>query len=122
MSYRLDSDVVVPYGRVTPITEPHNVPPVKDYWASKSLDKLAAWMVSHCGTASRREWYVKELIRYIKVDVYGRCGRRKCGKNLSIKTVGTFNQEACNTVINQYMFYLAFENAICESGFRECHL
>lgn len=31
--------------------------------------KLVAWMVSHCPTQSRREMYVKELQKYIAVDM-----------------------------------------------------
>ncbi|XP_066960414.1 alpha-(1,3)-fucosyltransferase C-like isoform X1 [Macrobrachium rosenbergii] len=115
MTYRRDSDVVVPYGKVIPKTLPSNhTPKVRDYWAEKSKTKLAAWMVSHCGTLSRREWFVKELVKYIRVDVFGRCGFKKCGKNISFKTLGTFDQYKCNAEIETYMFYFAFENAICD--------
>ncbi|XP_068223121.1 alpha-(1,3)-fucosyltransferase C-like isoform X2 [Palaemon carinicauda] len=89
-------------------------PPVRDYWSEKSQTKLAAWMVSHCGTLSRREWFVKELVRHMRIDVFGRCGHKKCGKNISFKTLGTFDQDVCNAEIETYMFYFAFENAICD--------
>ncbi|XP_037784674.1 alpha-(1,3)-fucosyltransferase C-like [Penaeus monodon] len=114
MTYRLDSDVVVPYGRVTPKSSDNFTPTSKDYWSSKDPSRLAAWMVSHCGTPGRREWFVKELVRHMKVDVFGRCGHKKCGKNISIKTLGSFDQDKCNAEIGQYMFYFALENAICQ--------
>ncbi|XP_068223120.1 alpha-(1,3)-fucosyltransferase C-like isoform X1 [Palaemon carinicauda] len=115
MTYRRDSDIVVPYGRVIPKVLPSNhVPEVRDYWSEKSQTKLAAWMVSHCGTLSRREWFVKELVRHMRIDVFGRCGHKKCGKNISFKTLGTFDQDVCNAEIETYMFYFAFENAICD--------
>ena len=40
---------------------------------------LVCWVVSHCNTISKRERYVKELKKYIEVDIYGNCGQ-KCGK------------------------------------------
>ncbi|KAG7155879.1 Alpha-(1 3)-fucosyltransferase C-like 9 [Homarus americanus] len=121
MSYRLDSDVPVPYGRIIPKSQSSitTAPPVKDYWANKTKYKMAAWMVSHCGTESRREWFVKELVHFMKVDVFGRCGFKKCGKNISLRTLGTFNQDECNAEIEQYMFYFAFENSICQDYITE---
>ncbi len=56
---------------------------------------------------SKREVYVRELQKYINVDIYGQCGDlsgcprsegNDCPKRLATK----------------YKFYLAFENAICE--------
>ncbi|XP_063845303.1 alpha-(1,3)-fucosyltransferase C-like [Scylla paramamosain] len=111
MTYRRDSDVVVPYGLLLPRAAPLHLE--KDYWASKSSKLLAAWTVSHCNTESRREWFVKELVKHVAVDVFGRCGTKKCGKNLSVRTIRTFNQTECNNEIEKYMFYLAFENSIC---------
>ena len=42
---------------------------VTDYAATKR--KLVMWAVSHCGTI--REKYVKKLLSYINVDIYGKC-------------------------------------------------
>ncbi|KAK7085359.1 hypothetical protein SK128_020242, partial [Halocaridina rubra] len=75
--------------------------------------QLVAWMVSHCETASGREIYVKELKKYIPVDVYGHCGNFICGKNhLDIY---------CYTDVLQpnYKFYLAFENSWCNDYITE---
>ena len=33
-----------------------------------------AWMVSNCGTHSRREDFVKQLQQFMGVDVFGNCG------------------------------------------------
>ncbi|KAK3873765.1 hypothetical protein Pcinc_021248 [Petrolisthes cinctipes] len=114
MTYRRDSDVVVPYGRVVPVTDVPTYEPPKNYWANKTSTKFAAWMVSHCGTYSRREWFVRDLVNYMPLDVFGRCGNKKCGRNLSIRTLGTFDQDECNAVTQEYMFYFAFENSICK--------
>lgn len=39
------------------------------------------------------------------VDVYGRCGPKKCPKDEPSK---------CNGLIKEYLFYMALENAISE--------
>ncbi|XP_047739154.1 alpha-(1,3)-fucosyltransferase 7-like [Hyalella azteca] len=120
MSYRRDSEIVVPYGRTVPkelldtkINEQESLES-RDFWSEKTSGHYVAWMVSHCATDSRREWYVKELAKYIKVDVFGKCGFKKCGKNISIKTIGSFDQDSCNDITSKYFFYLSFENSICE--------
>lgn len=41
----------------------------KDY--SQGKTKKVAWFVSNCGTLNKREDYVKELSKYIDVDIYG---------------------------------------------------
>lgn len=69
-----------------------------------------AWFVSHCKTFSQREEYVKELQKYIQVDIFGRCGPLKCGTNLD-------RGNCDHTLLNangSYKFYLSFENSICE--------
>ena len=71
------------------------------------------WYVSHCETYSRREEYVKELLKYIDVDIYGDCvnyfPKSKRDPCNGIKDI------PCTTrLMNQYKFYLAFENCLCK--------
>ncbi|CAL4235740.1 unnamed protein product, partial [Meganyctiphanes norvegica] len=71
MTYRQDSDIVVPYGRIVPKLgiNPTNAQGKltnttgRDYWSGKNPNMLVAWMVSHCATTSRREWFVKEIVK-----------------------------------------------------------
>ncbi|XP_071532908.1 alpha-(1,3)-fucosyltransferase C-like isoform X2 [Panulirus ornatus] len=113
MTYRRDSDVVVPYGRVILRPQSDPIPPAKDYWASKTFEKIAVWMVSRCNSSSQRELFVQELAQYMEVDVFGKCGPLKCGRSVNLLTMGTFRNEDCDAVIGQYMFYLSLENSIC---------
>ena len=62
---------------------------------------LVFWAVSHCKTDSLREKYVAELKRYITVDIYGGCVRKK------------LNHKAITDIFHSHKFYLAFENSIC---------
>ena len=58
---------------------------------------------------SKRETYVKELQKYIRVDIYGKCGNLSiCPHEQGILGPCVFN------VAKKYKFYLAFENAYCQ--------
>lgn len=76
---------------------------------NKKKDVTISWLVSHCGTPSRREEYIEELSNYIKVDSFGRCGDRvdPCAN------AQDFNKCFTN-FMNRYKFYLAFENSLCK--------
>ena len=111
MTYVRDSDIPVPYGKYTPLTpdddfltrsEPSNF--------AKDRKNRVLWFVSHCQAKSLRDEYVKELKKYIPVDVYGRCGDLKCR---------TETDHQCFDILKSYKFYLAFENMICEDYITE---
>ncbi|RXG54880.1 Alpha-(1,3)-fucosyltransferase C [Armadillidium vulgare] len=74
----------------------------------KTKNKMAAWMVSNCKTPSKREEYVRELQKFIPVDIYGSCGPLKCTKD-PIKSKGCYEK-----IEKEYKFYLSFENSLCE--------
>ncbi len=107
MTFRADSDFPIPYGWVDPIEEGkmRTAPPNAREWPYKWLpydsgwiledyarngsystklarrSKAVAWLVSHKKTRSKRQEYVKELQKYIDVDIYGGsnlfCGHRR---------------------------------------------
>ncbi|XP_047471251.1 alpha-(1,3)-fucosyltransferase C-like [Penaeus chinensis] len=100
-TYRLDSDIPNPYGRVYRLRQPH---PPSDYNYAGNKTKLVAWVVSNCKTQSGREQVVQALKKWIKVDVYGRCGPLKCPRSTE-----------CTEMLNAtYKFYLSFENSLCQ--------
>ena len=63
----------------------------------------AVWIVSNCETNSLREHYAASLAKHIPVDVFGQCGKGKVSKEKESKMLN-----------EQYRFYLAFENTLCE--------
>ncbi len=73
-----------------------------------------AWIVSHCVTHSEREAYVKQLSRYITVDIYGACNKEaKLPCSRDWKT-------GCSDFLNKtYKFYISFENSICQGYITE---
>ena len=101
MTYRRDSDVVNPYGLFS--KKSANETFKVNY--AKGKTKLVAWFVSNCASHSGRMEFVKELQRFVNVDVYGQCGTHKCPKS---------QQDNCRKMLDQdYKFYLALENSLC---------
>lgn len=119
MSYRSDSSIYTPYGRIIPRnnynasvdktqqnhdednTFSHNM------WIIRNKTQVAAWFVSNCHTASRREDYVSELKKHMDIDVYGSCGQHICPR---IKK----GIDCYQMVGQKYYFYLSFENSLCK--------
>lgn len=120
MTYRFDSDIVQrdSYGIVIPnnttlssfYSYPTNVSTMSRIhlkttarvnFASKT--KMIAWFVSHCKTASGREDYVRELSKYVPVDIYGKCGNLTCDNRL----------QCWKMLQKDYKFYIGFENSLC---------
>jgi hypothetical protein len=114
-TYSWDSDIPVNAHRQY-MFNPNKYERLKDvnYAALKRRDVLAAWFVSRFPTQSKREDYVRELQKYIGVDVYGKCGNLTCPRD---KHTG-FGDDDCIWDLldetNSYKFYLAFENSLCE--------
>lgn len=102
MSYKFDADISAPYGALKLKREETQ----KNYSAIFFRKKrMAAWVVSNCNTESNREGLVKNLKKNgVRVDIFGNCGSGRID-----------NVE----IINNYKFYLAFENSVCEDYITE---
>lgn len=122
LSYRLDSDIPWVYFVILDKNGEKIGPKMNMSWITpmeptplrvkKELGKktkAAAWFVSNC-RGSRNNVTVaiyKALQKYnLTIDIYGRCGKKKCPKD---------RIEECMFLLkNDYYFYLAFENSVCE--------
>jgi len=117
MTYRTDSDIPYKYGAVQPKTV--NPVPLLIRTSPRNLTQIfqqktkdVAWLVSDCVTESFREKYVQQLRKYIKVDIYGRCGTfHNCSKEEGI--------ECMEQLAKEYKFYLSFENSVCKDYITE---
>lgn len=131
MTYRMDSDVRLLYGRIhakasapkldeeirAKIQETHLSVHRKGKKRRKTITKktrLAAAMISHCNTDGRREDYIKQLKKYVKIDVYGWCHdegspQLTCDTNEILSST----PECYDMLEANYYFYLSFENSIC---------
>ncbi|OXA54272.1 Alpha-(1,3)-fucosyltransferase C, partial [Folsomia candida] len=115
MTMRKDSDIYHPYGKIVK-TEPmatsiwnENLAKRRDIIRNKS--KFAVWVTSHCITNSRREKLVRELARYIPIDIVGACGTWM--RNYCIRK-GTDYDTCFTKFAANYKFYLSFENSLCQ--------
>ena len=108
MTYKLDSDIFVPYAYYFPKTSKNlgNEVNIDSQYHGEGKDRLVAWMVSHCG--KQRDKLVKKLMEYIPVHVYGGCGP-KFSQNRTCNRM----DKNCLKTLRRYKFYLAFENANC---------
>lgn len=130
MSYRFESDVFWPYGYfVDKETGGVTAPSKRPYWRSprpaRQLQveghimglitrktKTAAWFASNCQfTPSHRYHLVDAMEQFADIDSYGSCGDMECPKS---------NAVACREMLEEnYFFYLAFENSLCEDYITE---
>uniref|UniRef100_A0A914CYF2 Fucosyltransferase n=1 Tax=Acrobeloides nanus TaxID=290746 RepID=A0A914CYF2_9BILA len=111
MTFRQDSDISIPYDKFEPIDE--NTAE-DEIWTWEKVQenvskkkKPVLQFVSDCTTPSKREDYIKELSKHINVTIFGKCNKRACSKECEANE------------IDQHMFYLAFENSICNNYITE---
>lgn len=91
MSYRRDSDVFVPYGRLY-------APPAPRPFVLPRKTRLVAWVVSNWNEEHARVRYYRQLKEHLAVDVYG-------ARGLALAEGGVVE------TVSAYKFYLAFENS-----------
>ena len=130
MTYRRDSDIRLLYGRIRPkLSAPKTPEEIRARINATNSSsntfvnpnhrkrrRLVAAMISHCTTDGRREIYIKNLKKYLKVDVYGACRDNNNGRpplTCDTNELLSSTPECYDVLENKYMFYLSFENAIC---------
>ncbi|NWJ01491.1 FUT7 fucosyltransferase, partial [Crypturellus undulatus] len=92
MTYRQDSDIFMPYGKLVPNPSAMvNIP---------NKTRLVTWVISNYHRSQKRAAVYKSLSRYLHVDIYGKASKRPLCKDCLLPTTSTSK------------FYLAFENSI----------
>ena len=94
--------------------------PVRVPTSEKSKGDLGLVMYLHsdCDPPSDRDSYIEELMKYIKVDSYGRCLHNRDLPEHLLDTL-TFNSDDIYSLQAKYKFTIAFENAICHDYITE---
>ncbi|XP_066928924.1 alpha-(1,3)-fucosyltransferase 10-like [Clytia hemisphaerica] len=85
-----------------------------------------AYVQSGCNPPSDRDAYVKELMKYIKIDSYGKCLHNKDLPKVLLDPLTMFDK-AYLKFFEKYKFIISFENARCndymtEKIFRTIHM
>ncbi|GFS05963.1 alpha-(1,3)-fucosyltransferase C-like [Elysia marginata] len=110
-NFRVDSDIFAPNNHLAWRHRGELLSDEEYLQIALRKTKPVAWWVSNCHTQSKRESYVKEMRKYIPVDVYGKCGSLQCTKTTMLK---------CKQLLNTtYNFYLSFENSLCRDYISE---
>ena len=106
-TYRSDSDFHISYLYFKNVSEREIADTSKVMTKKK---KLMVWFVSNCKTASKREFFLDELKKYIPVDIFGKCGKQKACEH-------QHHKNCVNVSVEEYKFYFAAENTICKEYF-----
>ena len=107
-TYRLNSHIYTAYYSTARMKWAQNFTFKDDWDYSKGKSKMAFAVISNCNCDStNRLKYIERVRRYIKVDVFGRCGK-PCPDNDCKASLAT-----------EYRFLFAFENSRCQDYITE---
>ncbi|ORY04396.1 hypothetical protein K493DRAFT_333909 [Basidiobolus meristosporus CBS 931.73] len=104
MEYRLDSDFPIPYIPSDAVDTIRSNAGFDTIMRDKKNDVYVAWVVSSSEATNKRHYMVRELQKYMNVDIYGNYApfRNKHGDG------------EIHDIIRKYKFYLALENSSCD--------
>lgn len=100
ISYRNYSTILNTYGNYKERTNNQKIPSM----TLNEKNRTAYAVISNCHDAGRRFKLIKEIKKYIEVDVYGRCGTKCAAED---------GECLPKEQMSQYKFRLAFENSNC---------
>uniref|UniRef100_A0A8R1I303 Fucosyltransferase n=1 Tax=Caenorhabditis japonica TaxID=281687 RepID=A0A8R1I303_CAEJA len=112
-TYLYSSDAIHKYGSFlipTQVAESRGFKVQSFYVQPKRLKKTKSGvfgLISNCHTDSKRELALKELAKHINVTIGG-----KCASEDGLKSICPQGAE-CLDVFEQYPFYIAIENTVC---------
>ncbi|XP_020613925.1 galactoside 3(4)-L-fucosyltransferase-like [Orbicella faveolata] len=125
MNYMRDSDIYHPYGFYLPLNHSEFTPLSSSINHAKGKSKLAVWTCSGHGQIVNerklRVLYVRQLRKHIPIDVYGKSAiyfHQPSLKETCIKDKAYATPD-CRSLLQNYKFFLAFENMNCEDYITE---
>jgi hypothetical protein len=81
---------------------------------------FALWIVSDCKTLSGREKLAQLMLKQMQIDVHGQCARHFGQRSPPNVTKDDQRSHlALRTLARRYLFYLAFENNLCQGYITE---
>ncbi|XP_004583539.2 alpha-(1,3)-fucosyltransferase 11 [Ochotona princeps] len=92
----------------------------RNEWRRRGYAPLL-YLQSHCDVPADRDRYVRELMRYIPVDSYGKCLQNRELPTARLQDTATATTEDPDLLafLSRYKFHLALENAICNDYMTE---
>ena len=112
-TYHSKSPIYRPYGSYRPdLLPPEGWDNVRQF---DNKTRMVVWTSSNCDRTYWPRWgLVREIQKYVSVDVYGPCGDDKKTRS----NCRRFDPR-CDQLISTYKFYLSFENGECEDYITE---
>ena len=104
------SDVMVKYGYYRKRQTVTDVVIGDSFPLSANRNRSIVWISSHCNL--QRDVIVAALIRYVNIDIYGKCAR-KFKQYQGVNSCARFTP-GCEAKLRQYKFGIAFENSLCQ--------
>ena len=90
---------------------------------SKQDVALVSYLQSDCNPPSDRDSYVRELMKYVSVDSYGKCLHNRDLPHELLNPLDSLNidsvRQNLTTFLTKHKFSIAFENAICHDYITE---
>ena len=124
MNYMRDSDIYHPYGFYLPLNHSEFSPP-RSINHAKGKSRLAVWTCSgHGQIVSERKLrvlYVRQLRKHIPIDVYGKSAIYFHQPSLKVSCIKdkAYGTADCRSLLQNYKFFIAFENMNCEDYITE---
>ncbi|KAK4315678.1 hypothetical protein Pmani_013110 [Petrolisthes manimaculis] len=118
--HRRDSDILMVHGFIVGRGSDANLLPPSwrtqpILWPTTNRTKLAVTFISNCKDQSGRLKYIREFQQFASIDVYGKCGPLRCGSSRYAQHEYQPHTDPCMiTAGENYLFFFAFENALCE--------
>lgn len=109
--YRLDSDVVMYYGRPYRLNElegKHATAKLTGRNFFKEKTRGVSLRISNCFDPGQRYRLIGQLEKYMPIDKYGKCYGNPCGNPTDPY------DKSCSEIMDSYKFYFAFENDNCK--------
>ena len=113
LSQRKDSSIYAPLYMThkKPTTE---IKPLDVKSILRQKRKLAVWIVSHCNAESHRDVYLKQLSKYIPIDVFGACSNPRMYACRPAEHRKAHLRPCKDVDMSEYKFYFAAENSLCK--------
>lgn len=112
LTYRQDASIFAPQGMIRKLEgQEKKEMAIKLQHRNffKERPYFIAMTISDCYDQSHRYRLVKELRKYLQIDVYGKCGNLTCKQG----------DPVCETKLSKYKFMFQFENSYCKDYITE---
>ena len=109
--YRTDATILWPYGfghKLNEMERKYATNQLMKRNIFKEKTKGIVGRISNCVAPSNRLQTIREMRKYLEIDMQGLCFGNPCGKP------GDELDENCNSDLKKYKFYIAFENNNCK--------